>query len=144
MELTCLLIKPDGVANAHVGDILRRIEEEGFTLRGLRMLRLSRTEAEAFYAVHAGRSFFEDLVTYMTGGGIVAAALEREDAVAHLRRVIGATDPARAEEGTIRALYGRDLGVNTVHGSDSVENGRREVLFFFPEGELAGLGAGLL
>jgi nucleoside-diphosphate kinase len=141
MELTCMLIKPDGVENGHVGDILARMEQEGFTLRGLRLLRLTRTEAEAFYAVHAGRSFFEELVTYMSGGPILATALERGDAVAHLRRVIGATDPAKADAGTIRALYGRDLGVNTVHGSDSVENGKREVLFFFPERELAGLGA---
>jgi nucleoside-diphosphate kinase len=143
MELTCMLIKPDGVENGHVGDILARIEQESFTLRGLRLLRLTRNEAEAFYAVHAGRSFFEELVTYMSGGPILATALERGDAVAHLRRVIGATDPAKAEAGTIRALYGRDLGVNTVHGSDSVENGKREVLFFFPERELAGLGADL-
>ncbi len=143
MELTCMLIKPDGVANGHVGDILTRIEQEGFKVRGLRLLRLTRTEAEAFYAVHAGRSFFEELVIYMTGGPILATALEREDAVAHLRRVIGATDPTKAEAGTIRALYGQDVGVNTVHGSDSVENGKREVLFFFTERELAGLGAGL-
>jgi nucleoside-diphosphate kinase len=142
MELTCMLIKPDGVENGHIGDILARIEQEGFKVRGLRLLRLTRPEAEAFYAVHAGRAFFEDLVIYMTGGPILATALEREDAVAHLRQVIGATDPAKADAGTIRALYGKDVGVNTVHGSDSVENGKREVLFYFPERELAGLGAG--
>jgi nucleoside-diphosphate kinase len=143
MELTCMLIKPDGVAEGHVGEIVSRIEQEGFAIRGLRLLRLTRTEAEAFYAIHAGRPFFEELVTYMTGGPIVALALEREDAVAHLRKIIGATDPAQAEPGTIRALFGRNIGVNTVHGSDSMENGRREVLFYFPEREMAGLGAGL-
>ncbi len=132
MELTCLLIKPDGVAEAHIGHIITRIEKEGFTIRGLRLVRLTRSQAEAFYAIHRGRAFFEDLITYMMGGPIVAMALERDDAVEQLRRVIGATDPTEAEEGTLRARFGKDIGVNTVHGSDSVENGIRETLFFFP------------
>ncbi len=132
MELTCLLIKPDGVAEAHIGHIITRIEKEGFTIRGLRLIRLTRSQAEAFYAIHRGRAFFEDLITYMMGGPIVAMALERDDAVEQLRRVIGATDPTEAEEGTLRARFGKDIGVNTVHGSDSVENGIRETLFFFP------------
>ncbi|MFO7768580.1 MAG: nucleoside-diphosphate kinase [bacterium] len=143
MERTCMLIKPDGVSGGHIGEITARIEEEGFAIRGLRMLRLSRTEAEAFYAIHAERPFFGELVDYMTGGPIVALALEREDAVGYLREVIGATDPAEAAPGTIRALFGTDVGVNTVHGSDSPENGVRETLFFFPEGELADLGGDL-
>jgi len=134
MELTCLLIKPDGVAEAHIGHIITRIEKEGFTIRGLRLVRLTRSQAEAFYAIHRGRAFFEDLITYMMGGPIVAMALECDDAVEQLRRVIGATDPTEAEEGTLRARFGKDIGVNTVHGSDSVENGIRETLFFFPEG----------
>lgn len=141
MEATCLLIKPDGVDGSHTGEILARMEREGFAIRGIRMVRLSRSRAEAFYAIHRGRPFFDGLVEYMTSGPIVAVALERADAVEHLRRVIGATDPAEAEEGTIRAMFGKDIGVNTVHGSDSVENGIRETLFFFPEGELAELGA---
>lgn len=132
MELTCLLIKPDGVAEAHIGHIITRIEKEGFTIRGLRLVRLTRSQAEAFYAIHRGRAFFEDLITYMMGGPIVAMALERDDAVEQLRRVIGATDPTEAEGGTLRARFGKDIGVNTVHGSDSVENGIRETLFFFP------------
>lgn len=132
MELTCLLIKPDGVAEAHIGHIITRIEKEGFTIRGLRLIRLTRSQAEAFYAIHRGRAFFEDLITYMMVGPIVAMALERDDAVEQLRRVIGATDPTEAEEGTLRARFGKDIGVNTVHGSDSVENGIRETLFFFP------------
>lgn len=132
MELTCLLIKPDGVAEAHIGHIITRIEKEGFTIRGLRLIRLTRSQAEAFYAIHRGRAFFEDLITYMMGGPIVAMALERDDAVEQLRRVIGATDPTEAEGGTLRARFGKDIGVNTVHGSDSVENGIRETLFFFP------------
>ena len=107
------------------------------------MLHLSRKQAEAFYAIHRERPFFEELVAYMTGGPIVAMALERENAVAHLREVIGVTDPADATEGTIRALYGKDVGTNTVHGSDSPENGVRECLFFFGESELAQLGASL-
>ena len=138
-----MLIKPDGVADGHIGEIVARIEEEGFEIRGLRMLRLTRAEAEAFYAIHAERPFFGELVEYMTGGPIVALALEREDAVARLREVIGATDPTEAAPGTIRALFGTDVGTNTVHGSDSPENGMREALFYFPEGELADLGAEL-
>lgn len=141
MELTCLLIKPDGVAGAHVGEIITRMECGGFTIRGMRFVWMTIREAEAFYAIHAGKPFFEDLVTYMTGGPIVALALERTGAVAHLREVIGATDPAEAAEGTIRALFGKDIGTNTVHGSDSVENGLRETLFFFSERELAKMGA---
>ena len=137
MELTCLLIKPDGVAGAHIGEIIARIETEGFAIRGMRLVRLSRVQAEAFYAIHTGKGFFEDLVAYMTGGPIVAFALERDDAVVHLRTVIGATDPAEAEPGTIRALFGTDIGTNTVHGSDSPENGHREAHFFFTERELA-------
>jgi len=143
MELTCLLVKPDGVADAHIGEIVAKVEREGFTVRGLRLLVLTRSHAEAFYAIHHGRPFFEDLVEYMTGGPIVALALEREDAVSHLRTVIGATNPAEAAEGTIRALYGRDIGTNTVHGSDSVENGIREALFFFSERELAESGTAI-
>lgn len=140
MELTCLLIKPDGVASGHIGEIIARVEKEGFTIRGIRLLQLTRQKAETFYAIHRGRPFFEDLVTYMTGGPIVAMVLEHEDAVATLREVIGATDPAEAAEGTIRALFGKDIGINTVHGSDSVENGIRESLFYFTERELAELG----
>lgn len=143
MEITCMLIKPDGVSGGHIGEIISRIEKEGFTIRGMRLLRLTRAEAEAFYAIHSEQPFFDELVAYMTGGPIVALALEREDAVARLRGVIGATDPKEAAPGTIRALFGTDIGTNTVHGSDSPENGLRETLFFFPEGELADLGARL-
>jgi len=139
MEMTCLLIKPDGVAETHTGEIVARIEQEGFTIRGMRLLRLSHSRAEAFYAIHKERPFFESLIEYMTGGPIVALALERDNAVGHLRDVIGATDPREADEGTIRALFGTDIGTNTVHGSDSVENGIRETLFFFPEGEMVNL-----
>ncbi len=141
MELTCLLVKPDGVSDGHIGEIVARMESEGFIIRGLRLLVLTQAQAGAFYAIHHGRPFFEDLVEYMTGGPIVACALEREDAVSHLRTVIGATDPAEAAEGTIRALFGTDIGTNTVHGSDSIENGIREALFFFSERELAESGA---
>lgn len=137
METTCLLIKPDGVTGSHIGEIIARIEREGFAIRGMKLVRLSRPKAEAFYAIHRGRPFYESLVEYMTSGPILAMALERADAVEHLRRVIGATDPTEAEEGTIRAMLGKNIEANTVHGSDSVENGIRETLFFFPEGELA-------
>ncbi len=100
MELTCLLVKPDGVSDGHIGEIVARMESEGFIIRGLRLLVLTQAQAGAFYAIHHGRPFFEDLVEYMTGGPIVACALEREDAVSHLRTVIGATDPAEAAERT--------------------------------------------
>jgi nucleoside-diphosphate kinase len=141
MELTCMLIKPDGVAGGHVGAIIDRIEKEGFAIHGMRLLQLTQARAEAFYAVHAERPFYGELVAYMTGGPIVAMALERENAVAFLRDVIGATDPAEAAPGTIREQFGKDVGTNTVHGSDSPENGLRETLFFFPEAEQADLGA---
>lgn len=136
MERTLCIVKPDGVKNGVVGKIVSRIEEEGFSILGVKRARLAKEVAEAFYAVHRERPFFRDLVDYMTSGPVVLAALERDDAVAHWRKVIGATDPAEAEEGTIRKLYGTDKGTNTVHGSDSAENGRIEISMFFSEREL--------
>ncbi|MBD3166857.1 nucleoside-diphosphate kinase [bacterium] len=136
MERTLCIIKPDGVENKHVGDILTQIEQEGFTILGMKWARLERAAAEHFYAVHRERPFFGELVEYMISGPVVLVALERNDAVNHWRTVIGATDPAEAAEGTIRKLYGVDKGKNTVHGSDSPENGMIEVGVFFSEREL--------
>jgi nucleoside-diphosphate kinase len=137
--LTLAIIKPDAVANGRTGLILAHLQGAGFTLRSARLVRLTRPEAEAFYAVHRERPFFAGLVEFMTSGPCLPMALEREDAVAHLRAVIGATDPAEAAAGTIRKLYAESKGRNAIHASDSAENALREVGFFFTEGELAGL-----
>ena len=131
--LTLAIIKPDAVQAGHTGKILAHLEGQGFKLRGARLLRLAAPEAEAFYAVHRERPFFRPLVAFMTSGPALALALERDNAVAHLREVIGATDPAEAKPGTIRKLYAQSKERNAIHASDSVENGVTEVAFFFPQ-----------
>jgi nucleoside-diphosphate kinase len=135
-EFTLCIIKPDAVSKKYQAQILQRIIDEGFEIVALRQQRLSRTEAEGFYAVHRERPFFGELVGYMTDGSVVLAALRRPDGVAHWRRVIGATDPRKAEAGTIRQKFGSDLTSNAVHGSDSTENGLRETAYFFVGSEL--------
>lgn len=137
IQRTLCIIKPDAVEKGKAGAILQRVLEEGFKIRGLRQQHLSLHQAEGFYAVHRGRPFFKDLCEFMSRGPVVVAALEREDAVQHWRQVIGATDPAKAEPGTIRKLYGAHVGENAVHGSDSEQNGRLECAYFFAEMELA-------
>ncbi len=139
MNRTLAIIKPDAVENHRSGAILAHLEREGFVVRAARLVRLSRAEAEAFYEVHRGRAFYPDLVEFMTSGPCLPLVLERDNAVAHYRAVIGATDPAEAAEGTIRKLFAESKGRNAVHGSDSDENATREIGFFFPEHELAGL-----
>jgi nucleoside-diphosphate kinase len=126
-----MIIKPDAVRDKHIGDIIARVEKEGFEISGLRMVQLTERQAEDFYAVHKERPFYAPLVAYMTSGPVVVAKLERENAVEHWRRVIGATDPARSEAGTIRQLYGKSIESNAVHGSDSPRNGEIETDFFF-------------
>lgn len=141
---TLAIIKPDAVAAGKTGKILARLEDEGFAVRAARLTRLSPEEADAFYAVHAERPFFDSLVRFMTSAPCLPMVLEREDAVEHLRAVIGATDPADAAEGTVRRLYAESKERNAIHASDSPENAQREVGFFFAEGELRGLwGSGL-
>lgn len=135
-QLTLCIIKPDAVEKRHQGAILARVLEEGFDIRGVQQVRLSRRQAEGFYAVHQGKPFFDSLCEFMTRGPVLVAALWREDAVNHWRAVIGATDPAKAADGTIRKLYGASLGENAVHGSDSEENGRIECGYFFAGHEL--------
>ncbi len=142
-RLTFAMIKPDALAAGNAGRILAAVEEAGFALRALRLVRLSRQEAEAFYAVHRGRPFYGELVEFMSSGPAVAMALEAPDAVAAWRKAIGATDPAEAAEGTIRRRFAESKGKNAVHGSDSDENALREIGFFFPERELAVLGVTL-
>ena len=137
--LTLAIIKPDAVQAGNAGKVLAHLEAQGFKVRAARLVRLSQPQAEAFYAVHRERPFFRSLVTFMTSGPGLALALERDNAVAHLREVIGATDPAEAKPGTIRKLYAQSKERNAIHASDSSENAAREVAFFFPESELAAL-----
>jgi nucleoside-diphosphate kinase len=137
---TLAIIKPDAVGTNKAGKILAHLEGEGFRVRAVRMVRLSRPEAEAFYAVHRGRPFFASLVTFMTSGPCMPIVLQREDAVARLRAAIGDTDPATAAKGTVRQLYGESKERNAIHASDSAENADREVSFFFAQAELERLG----
>ncbi len=134
--LTLAIIKPDAVASGKAGRVLAHLEAAGFQVRAARMVRLSLAQAEAFYAVHRERPFFRPLVTFMTSGPCIPLALERQDAVAYLRTVIGATDPREAAPGTVRALYAESKERNAIHASDSDENARREVAFFFSEADL--------
>ena len=136
VERTLSIIKPDAVEQRNIGNILSMIQAGGLEIRAMRMLRLTKPQAEGFYAVHKGRPFFDDLVKFMTRGPVVVTALEGEDAVARYRALMGATNPAEAGEGTIRKAYGTDIGENACHGTDSVENGRIEVAYFFPESSL--------
>jgi nucleoside-diphosphate kinase len=129
---TLAIIKPDAVAARHVGKIIAHLEAEGFHIVAAQMVRLTQDRAEAFYEVHRERPFFRPLVTFMTSGPALALALERDNAVSHLREVIGATDPAQAKPGTIRRLYAQSKERNAIHASDSPENATREVAFFFP------------
>jgi nucleoside-diphosphate kinase len=135
-ERTLTIIKPDAIAAGNLGAILAHLEREGFRILALRKLRLSAEQARAFYAVHRERPFYEALVRFMTEGPVAVAALEREDAVARLRQVMGATDSRKAEPGTIRNLHGTDVERNAIHGSDSRENAAQEIAFFFGEAEL--------
>lgn len=142
-KLTFAMIKPDAVESGKSGAIIAHLQEQGFQVRAMRLVRLTRPEAEAFYAVHRDRPFYGELVEFMISGPAVAMALEAPDAVAGWRAAIGATDPAEAAEGTIRRKFAESKGRNAVHGSDSDENALREVAFFFPERELALLGVQL-
>ncbi|MFM1884705.1 MAG: hypothetical protein RL168_889 [Bacteroidota bacterium] len=128
---TFTMIKPDAVENGHIGAILEKINGAGFRIVAMKLTQLSRNEAGQFYAVHAERPFYGELVEYMTSGPIVAAILEKENAVADFRTLIGATNPAEAAEGTIRKLYAQSIAANAIHGSDSDENAGIEGAFFF-------------
>jgi len=125
------MIKPDAVQNGHIGAILNKINEAGFRIVAMKMTRLSLAEAGEFYGIHRERPFFGELVEYMTSGAIVAAILEKDNAVEDFRKLIGATDPAKAEEGTIRKMFATSIAANAVHGSDSDENAAIEGNFFF-------------
>jgi len=135
--LTLAIIKPDAVEARNAGKILAHLEGEGFQIRAAQLVRLSQARAESFYEVHRERPFFRSLVAFMTSGPALALALERDNAVPHLREVIGATDPKEAKAGTIRRLYAQSKERNAIHASDSPENAAREVAFFFPARDLA-------
>jgi nucleoside-diphosphate kinase len=137
VERTLSIIKPDAVEKKMAGAILALLEESGFSVVACKRMHLSRNVAEGFYAVHNARPFFGELVEFMTRSPVFVAVLEREDAVAQYRKVMGATDPAKADGGTIRKLYGANVGENAVHGSDSLENARNEIAYFFPASEVA-------
>ncbi len=130
---TFTMIKPDAMKAGYAGAILDRIIQEGFSVTALKMIQLSTEKAGGFYAVHKGRPFYEELVQFMSSGPIIAAILEKENAVADFRKLIGATDPAKAEAGTIRKLYASSVGENAVHGSDSDENAEIECNYMFSE-----------
>lgn len=138
LERTLGIIKPDAVAAGHIGDILTIVEQNQFRITGMKMRPLSRAEAEAFYAIHKERPFFTGLVKFMTEGPVILLVLERENAVAKWREVMGATNPANAAEGTIRKRFAENIERNCVHGSDAPDTAAQEVPFFFSTSELLG------
>jgi nucleoside-diphosphate kinase len=135
-ERTLCIIKPDAVIKNVQGSILQLILDSGFKMLGIKKMNLSNAQAGKFYEIHKERPFYKDLVDFMTSGPVITIALEKENAVVDYRKLIGATDPAEAEEGTVRKLFASSKAENAVHGSDSVENGNIEVAFFFSESEL--------
>ena len=132
MERTFAIIKPDAVANRHAGAIIRRIEDAGFAIRAMRKVRLTKAQAEGFYAVHRERPFFASLTDFMSSGPVIVMALEAEGAVAKWRDLMGATDPGKAAPGTLRAEFGGSIGENATHGSDAPETAAAELAYFFP------------
>ncbi|MCW9717076.1 nucleoside-diphosphate kinase [Avibacterium sp. 21-599] len=136
MERTLSIIKPDAVERNLIGKILNRLESEGFRIIAMKMVHLTQTQAEGFYAEHQGKPFFTDLVDYMTSAPVVVSVLEKENAIKNYRTLMGATDPEKAEEGTIRKQFALSQQQNCVHGSDSPESAAREIAYFFVEGEI--------
>jgi nucleoside-diphosphate kinase len=135
-ERTLAILKPDCVRKNLMGEVLARIEKAGFKILGMKIIKLTKETAGAFYGVHKGKPFYDGLVEFMSSGACVPIALEKENAIADFRTLIGSTDPAQADPGTIRKLYADSKGENIVHGSDSAENGKIEIAFFFSEKEI--------
>ena len=135
MSITLAIIKPDAVATGKAGSILAHLEDRGFTIRAIRMISLSQSQAGEFYAVHRERPFYASLVAFMTSGPCIPVILERDSAVTALRDAIGATDPAEAAQGTVRALFAESKERNAIHASDSDDNAAREAAFFFAEAD---------
>jgi nucleoside-diphosphate kinase len=136
VERTLSILKPDALEQRNIGKVLAKLEESGLKPVAMKMMQLTRPEAEGFYAVHRERPFFKSLVEYMTSGPVIVQVLEGENAVAKNREVMGATDPAKATAGTIRKLFAKSIEANTVHGSDSVDNARTEIAWFFAQTDL--------
>lgn len=132
-NITFTMIKPSAVKSGYTGNIIAMIEAGGYLVKALKKLHLTKEKAGQFYEMHAGKPFYEELTTFMSSGPIVAAVLEKENAVESFRKYIGATDPAKADEGTIRKLYGKSLGENAIHGSDGDDSANREASFFFSD-----------
>lgn len=136
LERTLSIVKPDGVQKNLIGEVYRRFEQAGLRIIGARMLQLSQSQAEGFYAVHRERPFYRDLVRYMTSGPVIVQVLEGENAVARHREIMGATDPKKAAPGTIRADFAASIEQNVVHGSDAADTAAREIAFFFSDSDL--------
>lgn len=141
VERTLSIIKPDGVAKNIIGEVYRRFESNGLSIVAARMMRLSSEQAQAFYAVHKERPFYDDLVNYMTSGPVMVQVLEGEDAIARNREIMGATNPADAAAGTIRADFADSIEANCVHGSDGPETAATEIAFFFPDDQICARAA---
>jgi nucleoside-diphosphate kinase len=137
VERTLCILKPDAVEKRRIGAILQLVQEGGFEILAMKMTPLTRPEAEGFYEVHRARPFFQELVQFMTRAPVVVAVLQRENAVVAWRDLMGATDPAKAASGTVRKLFGSNVGENATHGSDSLDNAKREIAYFFPGCEVA-------
>lgn len=135
-DKTLAIIKPDAVNDKKAGEIITMISQAGFKIKAMRLVKLTKESAEGFYEIHKGKAFFEELIDYMTSGPCIPIALEKENAVEDYRKLIGATDPAKAAEGTIRKLFARNIQFNAVHGSDSDENAVKEISYFFSGKEL--------
>jgi len=138
LEKTLSIIKPDAVARNVVGEIINRFEKAGLHIVAARMMRLSRPQAEAFYAIHMERPFFADLVDFMTSGPVMVQILEGEDAIMRNREIMGTTDPAKADPGTIRADFANGIEANAVHGSDGIDTAQQEIAFFFAGSDIHG------
>ena len=138
IERTFSIIKPDAVQRGLIAEILKMITDSGLKVKGMKMIRMDQAKAEGFYAVHKERPFFGELVEYMTSGPVVVSCLEGENAIENYRKLMGATNPAQAEEGTIRAAYGLDIQNNACHGSDGPDTAKTEVAYFFNDDELVG------
>ncbi|MBV9072353.1 MAG: nucleoside-diphosphate kinase [Acidobacteria bacterium] len=138
LQRTFSIIKPDAVKKGATGDILHMLQHAGFNIIGMKMLEITKQQAEGFYAVHASRPFFNSLTTFMSSGPIVVLALEKENAIADLRKLMGATDPAKADSGTIRKKHAASIEANAIHGSDAEETAKFELNYFFAGYELAG------
>ncbi len=133
IEKTFAIIKPDAVKAKHIGNIISRIEQEGFNILGMKKIHITKPQAAEFYAVHQGKPFFAELVEFMTSGPVVVMALEKENAIKAWRDLMGATNPEKAEPNTLRKLYGTNVGSNATHGSDAPETAKIELTLFFPE-----------